>query len=308
MVCILKIDDLTVTYGNKIALDNISLEINSGDFIALLGSNGAGKSTFINSILGLQEIKSGIILYNSEMLSNKKQLFSCIGFTPQTSVMDYYTTVWDNVILGLYLAGKKGKEAEYLCQQALSIVGLLEKRNHLVESLSGGQLQRVQIARAIAHKPDIYILDEPTVGLDAESSERFLSYLRSESEKGKTIIISSHDIQLLESYCSKILFLKNGKINFWGNISDFIDNDSYVVEITFNTKLSEEDINWLEKYEIPIKIVDSLICILFVPKSKSLVEIIQDLSTLPEIKDISLKDKHLRDIYLEHVNDEVNND
>lgn len=90
--------------------------------------------------------------------------------------------------------------------QALDVLNLSDKKDKLVDSLSGGQLQRVQLARAIAHKPDFYILDEPTVGLDTESSDRFLSYLKDESNKGKTIIISSHDINLIERFCEKSYF------------------------------------------------------------------------------------------------------
>ena len=154
---ILKIDNLSVSYGKKKAIHDISLTINKGDFVALLGSNGAGKSTLINSIIGLQKNMSGSILFNTEEFNTTLQPFACLGFTPQTSVMDYYTTVWDNVMLGLNLAGKRGDEAVALCHFSLDIVGLSDKANELVESLSGGQLQRVQIARAIAHKPDIYI-------------------------------------------------------------------------------------------------------------------------------------------------------
>lgn len=226
MNCFLKMNNVSVRYDDVIALKDITLQINKGDFIGLLGSNGAGKSTLINSIVGFQEIYLGEIEYCDKDLIVSSQPFAHLGFTPQTTVIDFYTTVKDNVILGLNLAGKFGKNAEKLCQIALEIVGLADKKNNLVETLSGGQLQRVQIARAIAHNPDFYILDEPTVGLDTESAEKFLMYLKDKSLEGKTIIISSHDINLLEKFCKKILFLQNGSISFFGDMRDFVDNST----------------------------------------------------------------------------------
>ncbi|WP_240953991.1 ABC transporter ATP-binding protein [Streptococcus dysgalactiae] len=233
MINVLDIKNLNVSFKSKKALNNINVEINNGDFIGLLGSNGAGKSTFINSITGLQKIDSGEINYSDAIIKNKKLPFSSIGFSPQITVMDFYTTVKDNVILGLNLAGITGKEAENLCEKALKTVFLYEKKDKIVDTLSGGQLQRVQIARAIAHEPSLYILDEPTSGLDAESSEAFLTFLKNEVNNGKTVIISSHDIQLLELFCNKILFIKNGVMEFFGPIEEFLDNDSYEVTLTF---------------------------------------------------------------------------
>lgn len=106
MTNILKIDAISVSYSNHEALKTISLDIKKGDFIGLLGSNGAGKSTLINTIVGFQEPTLGKVLYNTKAFRDQKHLFSSLGFTPQTSVMDYYTRVWDNVMLGLNLAGK----------------------------------------------------------------------------------------------------------------------------------------------------------------------------------------------------------
>ncbi|MBZ4264548.1 ABC transporter ATP-binding protein, partial [Streptococcus pneumoniae] len=159
---ILETNELTKVFGKQKAVNNVSLKIEENSVYGLLGPNGAGKSTLINSIVGFQEIYLGEIEYCDKDLIVSSQPFAHLGFTPQTTVIDFYTTVKDNVILGLNLAGKFGKNAEMLCQIALEIVGLADKKNNLVETLSGGQLQRVQIARAIAHNPDFYILDEPT--------------------------------------------------------------------------------------------------------------------------------------------------
>lgn len=128
MTWFLKVDDVTVKYEDFVALDSVSIEISKGDFIGLLGSNGAGKSTFINTIVGLQPMYRGSVEYNETELSNKQQPFSNIGFNPQTAVMDFYTTVKDNVILGLNLAGIFGSKADELCMQALDVLNLSDKK------------------------------------------------------------------------------------------------------------------------------------------------------------------------------------
>lgn len=301
MVNVLDIKNLNVSFKSKKALNNINVEINNGDFIGLLGSNGAGKSTFINSITGLQKIDSGEINYSDAIIKNKKLPFSSIGFSPQITVMDFYTTVKDNVILGLNLAGITGKEAENLCEKALKTVFLYEKKDKIVDTLSGGQLQRVQIARAIAHEPSLYILDEPTSGLDAESSEAFLTFLKNEVNNGKTVIISSHDIQLLELFCNKILFIKNGVMEFFGPIEEFLDNDSYEVTLTFKDKITEKQKDWIKENKYIMEICNDFSCLIKLPKEISILDIISEFEKEFVINDFSIKTTQLREIYLNKV-------
>lgn len=303
MTWFLKVDDVTVKYEDFVALDSVSIEISKGDFIGLLGSNGAGKSTFINTIVGLQPMYRGSVEYNETELSNKQQPFSNIGFNPQTAVMDFYTTVKDNVILGLNLAGIFGSKADELCMQALDVLNLSDKKDKLVDSLSGGQLQRVQLARAIAHKPDFYILDEPTVGLDTESSDRFLSYLKDESNKGKTIIISSHDINLIERFCEKILFLKNKQISYWGTLEDFVNRTNRKVVFSLDHPLTNEQSEFLTSYKENVVIYNNTECMISVDKDDNVIAVINDLGEVLSIKGISIEREYLRDRYLEVVRD-----
>ncbi|MGG6794548.1 UNVERIFIED_CONTAM: ABC transporter ATP-binding protein [Streptococcus canis] len=301
MINVLDIKNLNVSFKSKKALNNINVEIKSGDFIGLLGSNGAGKSTLINSITGLQKIDSGEINYSDAIIKNKKLPFSSIGFSPQITVMDFYTTVKDNVILGLNLAGITGKEAENLCEKALKTVFLYEKKDKIVDTLSGGQLQRVQIARAIAHEPNFYILDEPTSGLDAESSEAFLTFLKNEVNNGKTVIISSHDIQLLELFCNKILFIKNGVMEFFGPIEEFLDNDSFEVTLTFKDKITERQKDWIKENNYIMEICSDFSCLIKLSKEISILDIMSEFEKEFVIKDFSIKTTQLRDIYLNKV-------
>ncbi|MDO4667007.1 MAG: ABC transporter ATP-binding protein [Streptococcus sp.] len=304
MNCFFEMNNVSVYYGDVLALKNISLQINKGDFIGLLGSNGAGKSTLINSIVALQEIHSGEIEYCDQDLIASSQPFTCLGFTPQTTVIDFYTTVKDNIMLGLNLAGKFGKDAEMLCQAALEIMGLADKSENLVETLSGGQLQRVQIARAIAHDPDFYILDEPTVGLDTESAEKFLIYLKEKSAEGKTIIISSHDINLLEKFCEKILFLKNGSLSFLGDIHDFVDNSTIKLNFSILDEVSQYQIDFLESYRFKVFVESNSSFMIEVPIDENILDIINEIGKIFKITNFSTAKSTLQESYLKRIGGE----
>lgn len=218
---IIDVDNLSIKYGDFYSLNNISFSLKQGDFTALIGSNGAGKSTLLNALYGLLKPYKGSINYNPSYFGSCNPARS-IGFAAQRCIMDWYLTVEDNVYLGALIAGVKPTDLSAYTEQALRLVHLSKKAKSTVESLSGGQQQRVQIARAIVHKPKIYILDEPTTGLDPDLSENFFNYLKTEQKNGKTIIVSSHDLFLLEKYCTKIIFLEQGQLAFFGTMDDFL--------------------------------------------------------------------------------------
>jgi len=218
---IVDINNLSIKYGDFYSLKNISISLNQGDFTALIGSNGAGKSTLLNALYGLLKPHEGSINYNPDYFDSRNPARS-IGFSAQRCIMDWYLTVEDNVYLGALIAGVKPADLSAYTKQALTLVHLSAKAKSTVEALSGGQQQRIQIARAVVHKPQLYILDEPTTGLDSNLSEDFFRYLKSEQENGKSIIVSSHDLFLLEKYCTKIIFLEQGQLAFFGTMDDFL--------------------------------------------------------------------------------------
>lgn len=297
---ILSVHNLVVKYDKALALDKITFSIQAKQCVGLLGSNGAGKSTLMNTITGIIEASAGEILYN-DLYLNMEQPFASIGFSPQTQVMDWYTTVWDNVMLGLALAGKKGEEAKQLCEEALNVVALLDKKDKIVDGLSGGQQQRVQIARAIAHKPNIYILDEPTTGLDAESADKLFAYLKYECAQGKAVFVSSHDIQLLEHFCEMILFLKQGEQQYFGNITNLKKETTEKVQITIKESLTKKEMDWLEEWRLSSKVVSKTQFEVYLKDEEFIVDIINQLAHRFEIVGINSKRSDLREIYLDQV-------
>lgn len=214
-------DHVSVYYDDFCALHDITMKAQPGDFIALMGANGAGKSTFLNTLMGHLPPKEGTVDFNEAYISVDNPMAS-IGFSSQKVIMDWYLNVWDNVYLGAALAGMNGKQAKVMTRKALERVSLAQKMKSSTSDLSGGQQQRVQIGRAIVHEPFLYILDEPTTGLDVEIAERFFAFLQEEHQKGKTIIVSSHDLYLLQKYCNKLLYIEKKRIQYFGPMKTFL--------------------------------------------------------------------------------------
>ena len=297
---ILKVTNLSYRYdkSNENVIKNINFSINSGEIIALIGSNGSGKSTLMNNITGFLKPTDGMVQYFEEGFSNYdvKQPFSSIGYSPQIQMMDWYSDVFDNVLLGSLLFGNSVKESERLTSSALKKVNLDAKEliKKLPETLSGGQQQRVQLARAIVHNPEFLILDEPTVGLDVESAETFLQSIK---ESNVAALISSHDINILEKYADKLLFIDKGEVLYFGNLQTFIANYSTqgYKSISFTSDHTDHIIDELSVQNINFEKDNDKIIVLKQDVTDT-VNIIIKYGTVDEI--IELK-KSLRDIYYE---------
>lgn len=186
------------------ALRGVTLDLPAGSLIALLGPNGAGKSTFIHLLCGAIAPTEGAV--------GALPPGARIGWCSQQQAIDWYLNVWENVIMGARLSGIDRAESRRLTQAALAAVHLADKAHAQTDTLSGGQLQRVQIARALVANPEILILDEPTVGLDIEAAESLLAELRRRADAGALVIVSSHDLGLLERWCDQVLLLANGRV------------------------------------------------------------------------------------------------
>lgn len=159
---------------------------------------------------------------NWQVETDKKNPFNAVGFSPQSQLIDWYTNVFDNVIQGPLLAGYKMSVAKKQAEFALELLDIVDLKDKPVDHISGGQQQRVQIAREIARKPKIYILDEPTTGLDVETGEKLFRYLQTEVKNGALVLTSSHDLTLLESYADQVLFINEHEQQFFGSLKAFL--------------------------------------------------------------------------------------
>jgi putative ABC transport system ATP-binding protein len=217
----IKVEDVWKIYGKgeakTIALKNINLEIEEGEFVMIMGPSGCGKSTLLN-ILGLLDVPTkGEVYYKgrrtSSMSENDRAVFrrKISGFIFQQFHLIKTLTALENVELPMMLDEKDKAYRRKRAKKLLEIVGLGDRLNHYPYQLSGGQQQRVAIARALANNPKIIFADEPTGNLDSKSGEVVMNLLKELNEKGITIIMVTHEQELVK-YASKVIKLRDGEI------------------------------------------------------------------------------------------------
>lgn len=217
---ILKADNLVKIYGqgeNEVkALNDVSLEIEEGEFVSIVGSSGSGKSTLLNMLGGLDRLTSGDIYINNKKLGDMKDeeltIFRRrnIGFIFQNYNLVPILNVYENIVLPIELDGMKIDE-EYI-DSIINILGLSQKLTNMPNNLSGGQQQRVAIARAIATKPAIILADEPTGNLDSKTSMDVIGLLKMTSQKfNQTIVMITHNEEIAQ-LADRIIRIEDGKI------------------------------------------------------------------------------------------------
>lgn len=222
---IVEISNLTVQYPDVKALDNVSFVVNQGDFLGIIGPNGAGKSTLFDVMLNLNTKYQGSLKFFGEDIRKSKKYLKEIGYVPQKPIFEknFPATVNDVVRMGLRNESDEDKIDEILQQ-----LWIHELSNRRIGELSGGQLQRVFIAKALVNNPKILILDEPVTGIDQQSIELFYSILRELNSKQKiTIIWSSHDLDAVNKLANHVACL-NRTLFFHGMSEKFFSDDDLV--------------------------------------------------------------------------------
>ena len=204
----IEIRNLTVAYGENIALENLNLDVETGSLMALVGPNGAGKSTLIKTILKFLKQITGEIKINGKNLA----------YVPQRNSVDwdFPTTLFDVVEMGCY--GRVGffkrvsKEEKQKVLKAIEQVGMLEFKDRQISELSGGQQQRAFIARALVQEADIYLMDEPFQGVDSTTEKSIVDILKKLKSEGKTLIVVHHDLQTVPTYFETVTFINKSVI------------------------------------------------------------------------------------------------
>lgn len=210
---VLELKNLTKKFTDFIAVDHLSLSIEEGEIFGFLGANGAGKSTTINMIAGLLRMTDGEINILGKSSKNNKQFAKLnIGIVPQDIAIYEDLTAYENVKFFAGLYRLRGRELHSRVEEALKFVGLSDKAKSYPKSFSGGMKRRLNIACAIAHRPKLIIMDEPTVGIDPQSRNYILTSVQKLNEMGCTIIYTSHYMEEVEEICSRIAIIDHGKI------------------------------------------------------------------------------------------------
>lgn len=214
----IEVNNLTKHYDNQIILNNINMNVNKGDVIAIIGPSGAGKSTLLRCLIKLENKDEGIIKVEDQILDpfNKKSMKEIkmkMGMVFQNFNLFPHMTVLKNVMFAPLKLKKENKDAIILkAKSLLKKVGLIDKMDSYPSQLSGGQQQRVAIARALCMTPDIMLFDEPTSALDPELVSEVLNVMKELAKEGMTMVVVTHEMGFAKEVANKVIFMDGGQI------------------------------------------------------------------------------------------------
>lgn len=215
---IIELKNLSIGYGNKKVLQGVNAKINKGEIVGIIGCNGAGKSTLLKTIRGLLPRQSGEVLYFDKALESfaEKELAREVAYLQQNVEVGFGYTGKDIVLAGRYPYMKwwegESSSDEELALKCMEYTGTKELAGRPVNEVSGGQKQRILLAKVLAQQTPILFLDEPTTGLDMVYQEEIFRFSKALAEKGKTILMVVHELNLAAKYCSRIILLGEGTV------------------------------------------------------------------------------------------------
>jgi len=297
----LSITSLSKTYSNGVqALKNINLDIESGDFFALLGSNGAGKTTIIGITTGLVNKSGGKVkVFGTDIDIDFNHAKSLIGIVPQ----EFNFNVWGKVIdivtdqAGYY--GIPRSVSVPRANQILDELGLGSKKNFAANTLSGGMKRRLMIARALIHRPQFLILDEPTAGVDVELRVGMWDYLKRINAEGVTILLTTHYLEEVEQLCHNAAIIKQGEIIKKDSVKNLIgslEKETYTCEV-------ENSKDWEQIIGFEVKKVDDQSLEASLTKDQTLNDLIFKLTQHGiKLKGIRPKGNRLEELFINIVN------
>ncbi|MDG1915506.1 MAG: metal ABC transporter ATP-binding protein [Crocinitomix sp.] len=253
--CAIEVHNLTTTYGGAPVLWDVDFELPAGQIIGVIGPNGSGKTTLLKTIMGLLEPSSGYVKIFNQDLSKMRER---IAYVPQRESVDwdFPASVFDVVMMGRYrknnLFKRTNKIDVEIVEECIEKVGLTEFRDRQIAQLSGGQQQRVFIARALAQKAEIYLMDEPFVGVDAATENSILNLLEEMRNTGKTVLIIHHDLQTVSDYFDYLVLL-NTRLIAKGTPQDVLTKENltnaYGGQLTLLAKVA----NLIKENQFPIR-------------------------------------------------------
>ncbi|SFS96450.1 ABC transporter ATP-binding protein [Marininema halotolerans] len=219
----LSIQDLQKSYGQKKALQGVTFSVKKGACFGLLGPNGAGKSTTMKILTGIVGADHGRIeILEMDATKKGRELRQRVGYVPQSITLYEKLSAYDNLKFFGEMYGIRGKLLQQRIREVLIQIGLQDRGKDAVETFSGGMKRRVNIAAALLHKPEILILDEPTVGIDPQSRNHIFDMIRILKKEGVTIIYSTHYMEEVEVLCDDIAIIDHGKIIAQGNLQELL--------------------------------------------------------------------------------------
>ncbi|MFQ6108149.1 MAG: ABC transporter ATP-binding protein [Candidatus Aminicenantales bacterium] len=233
MTAVIETQNLSKWYGNILGLSDVSLRIDPG-ITGILGPNGAGKSTFLKLITGQIKPNIGRVMVKGEKVWNNSSLYTNIGFCPEEDSFYEELTGWEFLTGFLMLNHFPLGQAQKKTHQALEIVELTDDKDRVIKSYSRGMRQRLKFGQAIAHDPEIIILDEPLNGLDPLGRRKIIKLIKTYGKEGRTVIVSSHILPEIEAMTKRIILIHQGKVFAQGDIHyirDLIEAHPHIISI-----------------------------------------------------------------------------
>lgn len=250
----LEVKNVCCGYNGIDIVKQVSFNINRGENLCIVGPNGCGKSTLLKAISNLISFNGEIKLDGKNINALKrKELATKIALMTQSSNIQFPYTIFETVALGRYahlnsIFSRLSKKDEEVINESLKMVGLLDIKDKLISELSGGQLQRVFLARAFSQDPEVILLDEPTNHLDLRCQIEILDYLKSwAKEKNKIVIAVLHDLNLVQNYGDRVLMLNDGVIKGNGNTKEVLNSDD--LEEVYGIDIKTFMVRTLEKWK-----------------------------------------------------------
>lgn len=293
---IIQVKNFTKRYGDFVAVNDISFDVEEGSVFAFLGPNGAGKSTTINTLCTIFEKTSGTLLIDGKDVSRQKsEVRSAIGVVFQDSTLDAKMTIEENLKMHCVFYNIPNKEVEERIRFVLNLVDLTDERKKMVSALSGGMKRRVEIARGLVHYPKVLFLDEPTTGLDPQTRAHIWEYImKLQKERNITIFLTTHYMEEAE-ICNKIAIMDGGVIvahdTPYALKKRYTKDKAYINtkdEEAFEHLLADHQLNYSKKdgyYKVEAEYLDRLLEVLSIHKD--------------HITNIEIKKGTFNDVFLE---------
>lgn len=253
--CAIEVHNLTTTYGGAPVLWDVDFELPAGKIIGIIGPNGSGKTTLLKTIMGLLEPSSGFVKIFDKELDKMREK---IAYVPQRESVDwdFPASVFDVVMMGRYrknnLFKRTNKTDIEIVNECIEKVGLTEFKKRQIAQLSGGQQQRVFIARALAQQAEIYLMDEPFVGVDAATENSILRLLEEMKGAGKTVLMIHHDLQTVSDYFDYLVLL-NTRLIAKGQPQDVLTKENLTNAYGGQLTLLDKVANLIKENEFPIR-------------------------------------------------------
>ena len=235
----IQVDNIIKEYGTQKALNGISFKIDSGEIVGFLGPNGAGKSTMMKIITTYIEPTSGSVLVNGfDTKDNGIDVKQSVGYLPEHNplYLDFYVREYLKFHADIHKVGKERIE------EVINLVGLIDIKGKKISQLSKGYRQRVGLAAALLHDPEVLILDEPTTGLDPNQLKDIRDLIR-EIGKSKTILLSTHIMQEVEAMCDRAIIISNGNIVADKKLDDLLIDQNQIIQVEFDIRVEEKLLN-----------------------------------------------------------------